>query len=281
MVAQIPNPITPWKNLFVVPPSTPISTNLDHINPASSEKDEMALSFEDAVIEEHGRKWANCLVGYFIGKSPYFVSLRDALSRKWKLQGTLQMFTMDHGFFLFKFLCEEDCTRVLEDNGQNFGGRPLILQRWERNTTMETKKLTEILIWIKLHGRHLKFWNHHCLRRIASLIGKPLYMDTQTAESSRLNYARLCVLVSADQSLPESIKLRTSSCEIIQQIDYDWKPSSCSFCKDFSHSTKACHLYSNHVHPQPKKEWRPVSKIHSKIVSEISGSVLHQYEATN
>ncbi|XP_077222159.1 uncharacterized protein At4g02000-like [Tasmannia lanceolata] len=188
---------------------------------------------------------------------------------------------MDHGFFLFKFSCEEDCTRVLEENGQNFGGRPLILQRWEPNTTMEKEKLTEIPIWIKLRGLHLKFWNHHCLSRIASLIGKPLYMDTQTAESSRLNYARLCVLVSVDQSLPDSIKLRTSSGEIIQQIDYDWKPSSCSFCKDFSHSTKACHLYSNHVHPQPKKEWRPVSKIQSEIVSDISGSALHQHEDTN
>ncbi|XP_077212056.1 uncharacterized protein LOC143847201 [Tasmannia lanceolata] len=246
MEAQIPNPMMPWKNLFVVPHSTPISTNLDHINPPSSEKDEMALSFKDAVIEEHGEKWANCLVGYFIGKRPYFVSLGDALSRKWKLQGTLQMFTMDHGFFLFKFSCEEDCTWVLEENGQNFGGRPLILQRWEPNTTMIKKKLTEIPIWIKLLGLHLKFWNHHCLSRIASLIGKPHYMDTQIAESSRLNYARLCVLVSEDQSLPESIKLRTSSCEFIQKIDYDWKPSSFSFCKDFSHSTKACHLYSNH-----------------------------------
>ncbi|XP_077252648.1 uncharacterized protein LOC143892060 [Tasmannia lanceolata] len=164
---------------------------------------------------------------------------------------------MDHGFFLFKFSCEEDCTRVLEDNGHNYGGRPLILQRWDLNTLMEKKKLSEIPIWIKLHGLHLKFYNSHCLSRIASLIGKPLYMDTQTAEASRLNYARLCVLVSAEQLLLDSIKLCTSSGEIIQQIDYDWKPRACSFCMDFSHGSNDCHLQSNQPKSQYKKEWRP------------------------
>ncbi|XP_077223392.1 uncharacterized protein LOC143857000 [Tasmannia lanceolata] len=201
-------------------------------------------------------------------KKPYIVSLRDALTRKWNLKGNLQIFTMDHGFFLFKFSCAEDCTRVLEDNGQNYGGRPLILQRWDLDVLMERKKISVVPIWIKLHGLHLKFWNSHYCSRIASLIGKPFYMDTQTVEASRLNYARMCILVNADQILPDSIKLCTSSREITQPIEYAWKPRACVHCLDFSHGTDRCHLQSNQAQPQTKKVRRPIRKTPMETVTD-------------
>ncbi|XP_077232007.1 uncharacterized protein LOC143865838 [Tasmannia lanceolata] len=185
----------------------------------------MELLFEDEGILKHANNWSNCLIGYFIGKRPYFISLRDSLLRRWQLSGSFQMFTLEHGFLLFKFSSADDCTKVLEIPGQNYGGRPLILQRWDPNSAMEKKKLLDLPIWIKLPGIHLKFWNQHCLSRIASLIGKPLYMDTQTTEASRINFARLCIQVRSNQTLPGTITLKTSKGEIIQSIEYDWKPS--------------------------------------------------------
>ncbi|XP_077227918.1 uncharacterized protein LOC143860940 [Tasmannia lanceolata] len=183
------NPINPWRNFFAESAPSPISTNLDHIIPETSEKDSLMLHFDDEVVIEHGKKWANCLIGFFIGKKPFFISMREALNRKWNLKGTLEMFAMDHGFFLFKFSSEEDCTRILEEDGHNYGRRPLILQRWDPNTLMERKKLSEVPVWIKI-------W--------------------------------------------------TSSGEINQQIDYDWKPNACSYCMDFSHSSESCHLHVKH-----------------------------------
>lgn len=39
-------------------------------------------------------------------------------------------------------------------------------------------------------------WNASILSKIASVIGKPLFTDSTTAERGRLAYARICVEVS-------------------------------------------------------------------------------------
>ncbi|XP_077226360.1 uncharacterized protein LOC143862969 [Tasmannia lanceolata] len=247
-----------WKILFSNHDQGIVPTKLDLITPVAEEQENLKLHFNDDETLESEAKWANCLVGYFIGRRPFFISLCESLLRRWQISGNLQMYYLDHGFIIFKFSSAADCTRILEEAGQHYGGRPLILQRWDPDSSLQKKQLPDILVWVRLPGLHLKFWSQHGLSRIASLIGKPLYMDTQTAEATRLNYARMCIQISAKQVLPSSITLKTSSKEIIQPIIYNWRPKACTNCWDFSHCLEDC---PTSIPSHSRKEWRPVSRV--------------------
>ncbi|XP_077217876.1 uncharacterized protein LOC143852379 [Tasmannia lanceolata] len=241
----------------------------------------MELSFVDEETKEAEDQWLNCLVGYFLGRRPYFNHLKESLSRKWKLIRDLNLYTLENGFFLFKFSNPDECSRVIEDSSHNYGGRPLILQRWEPGISTEKQHLTEVPVWIHLPGLHLKFWSSHCLSQIASLIGKPLYMDTYTTEATRLNYARICVQVSAGQRLPDSIKLKSSTGEMVQRILYDWRPKACDTCCDFSHSTEECSFHLTKMPSQGKFEWRPVHKAVDPPRQQAPDPKKHQSSSKN
>ncbi|XP_077246059.1 uncharacterized protein LOC143885903 [Tasmannia lanceolata] len=143
-------------------------------------------------------------------------------------------------FFLIRFSNVEYCTTALESQVHNVGGRPLILQKWAPCCSLEKRKLSSIPLWIKLPGLHLKFWSKTGLSKITSSIEKPLYMDSQIASGTRLGFARVCIEVEADKILPDSIQIHTPQDSYPQSIEYDWKPTVCHSCKDFSHSSDRC-----------------------------------------
>ncbi|XP_077228658.1 uncharacterized protein LOC143861658 [Tasmannia lanceolata] len=185
------DPTKVWKNLLKKN-SDIASTKLKFKEPIVKDNGESGAKFLDEEFEETTDKWRHCLVGYFLGRKPYYVALREFLSRKWKIKGDFQLYAFHSGFFLFQFSNEEDCTSVLESPSLTYSGRILILQRWAPGSELERIKLSSILVWVKLPGLHLKFGSTNGLSKLGSIIGNPLYMDSQTAESTRLSYARFC-----------------------------------------------------------------------------------------
>ena len=65
-----------------------------------------------------------------------------------------------------------------------------------------------------------------------------------TTNKKRLNFARVCIEVSADANLVEAFDLRmdledkTETVEI--KVEYQWKPSVCHSCKVFGHKEGYC-----------------------------------------
>ncbi|XP_077217827.1 uncharacterized protein LOC143852323 [Tasmannia lanceolata] len=199
----------------------------------------------------------HCLVGFLIGRRPYFMALKDHLLRKWQIKGEFKISALNHGFFLFKFNNSEDCSKILEMGTHSFGGRPQILQRWYLDMPLIKPNLASIPVWVRLPDLHLQFWTQRGIRKIDSGIGKPLYMDTSTAEGSRLLYARFCVEIDVDAlPLPDSIDLQTPSETITQQIEYDQRPSACLCCRDFSLTNANCPKSNTQQTKKPNQEWK-------------------------
>ena len=65
-----------------------------------------------------------------------------------------------------------------------------------------------IPLWIKLHNVPLQFWNEEGLRYIASVVGKPLYVDSLTIKKLRISYAGVCVEVHVEEQLLAAFDLR-------------------------------------------------------------------------
>lgn len=54
----------------------------------------------------------------------------------------------------------------------------------------------------------MQFWSPDILGRIASLVGKPCYLDKMIASRERLSYARVLVELSSGDKVIESVKLK-------------------------------------------------------------------------
>ncbi|KAK1270969.1 hypothetical protein QJS04_geneDACA004421 [Acorus gramineus] len=90
--------------------------------------------------------------------------------------------------------------------------------------------------------------SHWGLSLVGYVIGKQLYMDTATASQSRVAFARVCIEISAQSELPDSVLYREEGIWKDIPVEYEWKPSPCPNCSTFGHSSAQCA-----VTPKPQK----------------------------
>ncbi|KAK1301684.1 hypothetical protein QJS10_CPB12g00915 [Acorus calamus] len=111
-------------------------------------------------------------------------------------------------------------------------------------------------------------------------------MDSSTANHTRIEYARICVEISASSSLPDFIRLREEGSIKTLQVEYEWKPSPSRSCNTFDHSDSQCPLPSGSpilvkayvssyqgsqnaaTVAQNKGEWVPVKHHRTTVVVE-------------
>ena len=87
----------------------------------------------------------------------------------------------------------------------------------------------------------LEYWNDKGLSYIASAVGKPLYADNMTAEVQRIHFARICIEVSPESVLPETVELEVEGGDKVEiLVEYNWVPKVCTQCKEFGHTISKC-----------------------------------------
>ncbi|KAL0327826.1 UNVERIFIED_CONTAM: hypothetical protein Sangu_1860600 [Sesamum angustifolium] len=74
-------------------------------------------------------------------------------------------------------------------------GQPIVLQRWEPGMVLRKHKHTQVPVWIRLRHLSVEFWTDDGLSTVASGVGRPLYQDTITRTCTRLDFARVCVML--------------------------------------------------------------------------------------
>ncbi|GJR50539.1 RNA-directed DNA polymerase, eukaryota, reverse transcriptase zinc-binding domain protein [Tanacetum coccineum] len=112
----------------------------------------------------------------------------------------------------------------------------------------EPNKLT---LWVRLRNLPLEAWITKGISDVASRLGNPLIMDQTTANMcktgyGRVGFARVLIDVEAIKGLPEKIKIVYKNRDGLitrkksVDVNYDWSPPVCSFCKVFGHCEKNC-----------------------------------------
>ncbi|KAL2251916.1 UNVERIFIED_CONTAM: hypothetical protein Sindi_2313900 [Sesamum indicum] len=96
---------------------------------------------------------------------------------------------------------------------------------------------------------------------VASGVGKPLYPDAITRACTRLDFARVCVMIDVTQKLQNHIIIMTpdedggeTPCKI--DIEYEWLPPKCTGCMALGHSVKEC------TSTKPQKQTKPPIKVY-------------------
>ncbi|KAL0288555.1 UNVERIFIED_CONTAM: hypothetical protein Sradi_7095500, partial [Sesamum radiatum] len=81
---------------------------------------------------------------------------------------------------------------------------------------------------------------------VASGVGKPLYSDAVTKQCSRLDYARVCVMLDYNSTLPKHIVIISpvlrdgKEVPVRVDIDYEWLPKRCKECQSLGHNAESC-----------------------------------------
>ncbi|KAL2237502.1 UNVERIFIED_CONTAM: hypothetical protein Sindi_0941900, partial [Sesamum indicum] len=98
---------------------------------------------------------------------------------------------------------------------------------------MRKLKHTQVLVWIKLRHLPMEFWTTEGLSTVVSEVGTPLYPDEITRACTRLDFARVCVMLDVTQKLPKHIIIMTpdedggeTSCKV--DVEYEWLPTKCT-----------------------------------------------------
>lgn len=234
------NPINPtrpqnkpkdWASLFNAQcPSK--AMKLDHYPELRKSKSPIIILDETHVDD---RNWGCCLLGYFLDGRMPLALLSSTARAVWKEHGQIKVKQLG-ACFLFEFQDEATKRRVLESGPYFFSRRYLVLKDWRRMLVPSTEHPSTIPAWIKIHKLPLECWTEDGFSRIASAIGKPLYVDKATERQQRLDFARVCVEIDAADDHPTEIQISLNGESVVVALEYQWMPPVCQICKVFGHS---------------------------------------------
>ncbi|KAL0439687.1 UNVERIFIED_CONTAM: hypothetical protein Slati_2451700 [Sesamum latifolium] len=93
--------------------------------------------------------------------------------------------------------------------------------------TLRKRSHTQVPIWIKLRHLPVELWTLDGLSTVASGVGRSLYPDAITRAGTRLDYARVCVLIDFSSILPKHLIILAPDedggehpCRV--DIEYEW-----------------------------------------------------------
>ncbi|GJW83365.1 hypothetical protein Tco_0156510 [Tanacetum coccineum] len=178
-----------------------------------------------ATIAEVKHRFANSLVGFFVGKTMAFTLVENYVKNTWTKFGFQKVIKNEDGFFFFKFATLKGLEQVIEQGPWLIRSSPLILNKWTPNLVLKKDEVTKI--------------------------GKPIMLDAFTSSMcvdpwGRLGYALALIEVSAEKPLKHEVIMAFPeedglghTLETIR-VEYEWKPPLCIDCHVFRHSQEQC-----------------------------------------
>ncbi|KAL0416381.1 UNVERIFIED_CONTAM: hypothetical protein Slati_3470000 [Sesamum latifolium] len=192
------------------------------------------------MVNAGAHKWETTAVGYFLGRKPPFLQVQAYFRSIWT--EVRDVIATINGFFFITFRTRSVMDDAIDGGPWFFRGHPLVLQRWEPGMALCKHSHTQVPVWIKLRHLRVELWMEDGLSTVASGIGKPLYPDSMTKTCTRLDFARVCVMLDYSSTLPKHLVVVTpmeDGSEVLCRVDveYEWIPSKCTTCRALGHST--------------------------------------------
>ncbi|GAV63882.1 DUF4283 domain-containing protein/zf-CCHC_4 domain-containing protein, partial [Cephalotus follicularis] len=185
--------------------------------------------------------WEHALVAFLVGKRLPVENVKEILQKEWGQVGSFSVHVAGDGVFLVKFDNGQARDWVLDNGPWDIWGYHLALRKWSKGISLSLEDCKSIPVWVKLSKVPVQYWTKLGLSYIASVLGRPLYMDSNTVNRFALSYTRVCVDMLASSSFPKSILLELDDGTTTNiEVEYPWKPLACTLCKVFDHSNKNC-----------------------------------------
>ncbi|XP_024042110.1 uncharacterized protein LOC112099209 [Citrus clementina] len=196
-----------------------------------------AIYFSNRVQEKLQQPWRYSIIVKLLGRQIGYRVLCNRLEILWRsMAAGFSIIDLENNYFLVKFQTAVDAERALTEGPWTVMGRNLFVQPWTPNFDCFSNELTSTVVWVRLPGMAIQYYDKRSLRRLGSKIGDVIKIDYNTEDSKRGKFARLAVRVSLVKPLVSQIKVNGQ----IQLVEYEGLPMICFSCGKYGHFTEDC-----------------------------------------
>lgn len=105
---------------------------------------------------------------------------------------------------------------------------PLVVQEWTLSTALLKPDLSAIPLWVDLKGVPGPMFSHEGLTFFGDIVGRTVKLHPNTERYTRLDVARLLVVVNFEEPLKENIFLRGT--DTVVMVSFPWL--KCAHCME-------------------------------------------------
>ncbi|XP_019459940.1 PREDICTED: uncharacterized protein LOC109359700 [Lupinus angustifolius] len=194
------------------------------------------ISLDKEVFEELCSPGRDALVITLVGKSLSYNVFKDRLQRIWKLQGGFDMVDVDHGFYYVKFDLQADRETVIGGGPWMLFDHYVAVACWTPEFVAPMAKVDRTLVWIRFPGLNMVYYDESFLLSLASCVGRPVKVDTNTLRAAHGRYARVCVEIDLTKPMVGRYNLGGH----FYKVMYEGLHVICKTCGCYGHVTRNC-----------------------------------------
>ncbi|PNX93227.1 hypothetical protein L195_g016378 [Trifolium pratense] len=191
---------------------------------------------DDSVFESMCSSWTDALVVKLLGKTLGYKSMKERLQRTWKPAGGFEIRDVDNGFFMVKFDMAADKEKVVSQGPWMIYDRYLAVSHWSPEFISPEAKVERTLVWIRFPGLNLVYYDESFLLAMASAVGKPIKVDTNTMNVERGKFARICVEIDLNEPVVGKVWLKG----YWYKVEYEGLHIICYSCGRYGHHARNC-----------------------------------------
>ncbi|VFQ72955.1 unnamed protein product [Cuscuta campestris] len=177
-----------------------------------------------------------------VGRGSKHISIREAedfLIKGGYKEFKLRRLSPKEIIFIFKH--EEDYLRWFHRRRWTIKGNLINLTKWTPEHS-SSKDCPIIPLWVEVSKLPLHLHDHNVLYAIASSLGKPLKLDSNSVIGVFPDRTRFCVEMDVSISKAPKIHVRLGAKDLWLPCSYENHTPYCSSCSRFGHAPKDCRI---------------------------------------
>jgi hypothetical protein len=194
------------------------------------------VHLEPAVFQELCTPWKDAIVVKLLGKNIGYHTMRERLQKTWRTQGGFEIMDNDNGFFMVKFDEAADKEKVITGGPWLIFDHCLAVAHWTPEFASPTATVDKTIVWVRFPGLNLVYYDESFLLAMASALGRPIKVDTNTLKIERGKFARVCVEI--DLTLPVVGKIWVNG--HWYKVQYEGLHLICTSCGCYGHLGRNC-----------------------------------------
>jgi hypothetical protein len=205
------------------------------------------ITMDDKLFNDLCSPWKEALVVKLLGKKVGYNLMKDRLKKIWRLTGGFEIMDVDNGFYMVKCELLADREKIVSEGPWMLFDHYLAVARWSPEFASPHAKVEKTLVWIRFPGLNLLYYDESVLLGLASVVGTPVKVDTNTLTVERGRFARICVEI--DLTLPVVGKVNVNG--HWYNVQYEGLHIICGSCGCYGHHTRDCKSNNNKNSEQP------------------------------
>ncbi|XP_038972548.1 uncharacterized protein LOC120104816 [Phoenix dactylifera] len=203
------------------------------------------VEVDDDVLEEVRKPWkTSAVLIRSLGRVVPAEWVVKELRRVMELPEPPEIFPLLEGFFVVRFSCEEHREKALSWGPWLVAGQIHAMERWRPNFSPGAGELNKAIVWLRMPGLPLDYWEESIILQMAAKAGKPLAVDEITEQGKKRGFAR--VKIEVDLRLPlrggTFVKGKAQGREerVWQGFIFENLPNPCCRCGRVGHGEGFC-----------------------------------------